>query len=218
MHDKDFLRYCAAHPEISRHTYDRRYFVRSILALADGLEGDTAECGAFQGAASWLICDHFAGTEKMHYIFDSFEGLSAPAQVDGQYWRAGDMLAREGTVHQVLAGYRYELLKGWIPERFPEIADCSFCFVHIDVDLFQPTLDSIAFFYPRMVPGGVILCDDYGFSSCPGARQALDDYMATRPEAIIHVPTGQAFIIRRLRPPEEFRQSRTLDAFSLVPD
>ena len=50
-----------------------------------------------------------------------------------------------------------------IPTRFDEVADRSFCFVHVDVDLFEPTRESIAFFYPRMVPGGVMLFDDYGF-------------------------------------------------------
>jgi hypothetical protein len=68
--------------------------------------------------------------------------------------------------------------------------------VHIDVDLYQPTLDSIRFFYPRLAPGGIILCDDYGYSSCPGAKGAFDEYMKDRPEKIIHAPTGQAFIIK----------------------
>ena len=41
---------------------------------------------------------------------------------------------------------RYQLFKGWIPDRFDEIALKKFCLVHIDVDLYQPTLDSLNFF------------------------------------------------------------------------
>jgi hypothetical protein len=67
-----------------------------------------------------------------------------------------------------------EVYKGWIPERFAVVAGRSFCFAHIDVDLYRPTLDSMAFFYPRMAPGGIILLDDYGFSTCPGVTEAVD--------------------------------------------
>ena len=83
-----------------------------------------------------------------------------------------------------------------IPTRFDEVADRSFCFVHVDVDLFEPTRESIAFFYPRMVPGGVMLFDDYGFVTCPGATRAIDEFTAEHPEPLVHVPTAQAFLIK----------------------
>lgn len=86
--------------------------------------------------------------------------------------------------------------KGWIPERFADVAQRKFCFVHVDVDLFQPTRDSLEFFYPRMVRGGIILCDDYGFTSCPGAQTAFDTYLADKPEKVVNLPTGQGFIVR----------------------
>ena len=89
------------------------------------------------------------------------------------------------------------LLKGWIPAQFPEIADKRFCFVHIDVQLYEPTRHSIEFFYPRMNPGGIIVCDDYGFSICPGARRALDEFMTGRAEPIVDLACGSAFIIRK---------------------
>ena len=85
--------------------------------------------------------------------------------------------------------------QGWIPDQFSDVADARFCFVHIDVDLFQPTRDSLDFFYPRMVRGGLIVCDDYGFETCPGARRAMDEFFADRPEPIVHLPTGQGFVI-----------------------
>ena len=40
--------------------------------------------------------------------------------------------------------------KGWIPERFDEVKDRTFSFVHIDVELYQPTYDSLEFFFPRL--------------------------------------------------------------------
>ena len=72
-----------------------------------------------------------------------------------------------------------------------------FCFVHIDVDILEPTRDSIEFFYPRMMPGGIMLFDDYGFTSCPGAKLAADVFFEGRPEKIGLLTTGQAIIIKQ---------------------
>jgi hypothetical protein len=90
---------------------------------------------------------------------------------------------------------------GWIPERFNEAAACRFCFVHIDVDLYQPTRDSLEFFYPRMSPGGMIVCDDYGYVNCPGAKQACDELAADWPERWLHLPTGQGLLIKQTAGP-----------------
>jgi hypothetical protein len=84
--------------------------------------------------------------------------------------------------------------RGWIPKRFESVAEQAFSFVHLDVDLYQPTLDSLLFFYDRLQPGGILLCDDYGFANCPGARRALDEFFADKVEKIVSLPTGQAFI------------------------
>ena len=63
--------------------------------------------------------------------------------------------------------------------------------------LIQPTLDSIEFFYSRMNEGGIIVCDDYGQESCPGANKALNDFMLDKPENIIHLTTGQGVVIKQ---------------------
>jgi len=66
--------------------------------------------------------------------------------------------------------------------------------VHIDVDLYEPTRAAFEFFHPRMAPGGVMVCDDYGFASCPGARKAVDEYFEGKPDVPIELPSGQALI------------------------
>ena len=185
-------------PHDRRRSAERKYLLRSLLGLADGLPGDTAECGVYNGASSWFICRHFAGSGKTHHGFDSFQGLPEPSAIDGGYWRRGDAAATEDQARTTLAGFDVELHAGWIPERFADVADRSFCFVNVDVDLYAPTRDSIEFFYPRMVPGGVMLFDDYGsgFQS-PGTAKAIDDFMADKPESVIASPTAQAFIVKR---------------------
>lgn len=197
LEDKTFFDYYHKFVGKSYNSADRKFFLRSLLSLVDHLPGDTAECGAYYGASSWLICEHFRGADKTHHVFDSFEGLSAPSASDGGFWRQGDMKVGEDIVRERLAKYDVTIYKGWIPERFAEIINNRFCFVHVDVDLYQPSLDSLHFFYPRLICGGIILCDDYGFATCPGAKEAFDKYMADKPEEIIHAPTGQGFIVKQ---------------------
>ena len=73
----------------------------------------------------------------------------------------------------------------------------KFCFVHLDVDLYQPTLDSLTFFYEKMIQGGIILCDDYGFTTCPGAKKAMDSFFSDTHEEVVSLPTGQGFVVRK---------------------
>lgn len=182
--------------ETHDQTADRKYMLRQLLSLVDLVPGDTAECGVYLGASSWFICDHFRSTSRTHHGFDSFEGLSAPIALDGAFWHVGDLRTQEDNARELLRPFEARLYRGWIPERFHEVADRTFAFVHIDVDLYQPTRDSLEFFYPRMAPGGVILLDDHGLTTCPGATRAAEEYMANRPESIVLLTTGQALILK----------------------
>jgi O-methyltransferase len=86
--------------------------------------------------------------------------------------------------------------RGWIPEVFAQAPIERLCLAHVDVDLYQPTRDALAFFYPLLEPGGVLICDDYGFATCPGVREAMEEYMADKPERVIHLPTGQGLVLK----------------------
>ncbi|MFZ4664230.1 MAG: TylF/MycF/NovP-related O-methyltransferase [Caldilineaceae bacterium] len=198
LNDHEFLRYYERFEGTRNyHSLDRKFTLSQLLKLTKTISGDTAECGAYQGASSYLICEQNGGLGKTHHIFDSFAGLSQPTAMDGAYWQPGSLSSGEEVIRENLKAFPFvQYYKGWIPERFPEAAPFSFSFLHIDVDLYQPTWDSLCFFYERMTPGGIILCDDYGFSTCPGAYQAMSTFFADKAEAIIHLPTGQAFIIK----------------------
>lgn len=178
--------------------YERRWMVKEALRLAADVDGDLAECGVFEGAASFQLCQFARAHGRRVHLFDSFEGLSKPGERDGNFWWTGALSSSEHKLRENLKEFDcFETYKGWIPERFSEVADRSFAFIHIDVDLEQPTRDSIAFFYPRLSSGGVILLDDHGYDTCPGARKAVLDYMADKREPVIDLPTGQGLIIKK---------------------
>jgi O-methyltransferase len=87
--------------------------------------------------------------------------------------------------------------KGWIPGSFVGLEDIRICFAHIDLDLYQSITDALAFVYPRLSTRGVIIFDDYGFASCPGAKKAVDQFFNDKPEKPFVLSTGQAIVIRR---------------------
>lgn len=196
--DGDFNRYLDRFGHRKGFHTHHRWMLWQLIRLAHGVEGDTAECGVWEGASSWLICAANRGKARTHHLFDSFEGLSAPGPKDGRYWKPGAMAAGEELVRQNLRPFEgsFVIYKGWIPERFEEVAEKRFAFVHIDVDLYAPTLDSVRFFYPRLSPGGILLCDDYALATCPGATQGIDHFLSDKAEKMIALDAGGGFLIK----------------------
>lgn len=182
--------------EPNRRSWDRKYALLELLKIVGDVPGDTVEVGVFRGTTSWLLCDATAGSGRRHWAIDSYAGLSEPQNADGRYWRKGDMAASEEDVRRLLAPFDVEVVKGWVPAVLDEVRVAEVAFAHVDVDLYEPTLASLEHFYPLLSPGAVLICDDYGFDSCPGARRAMDEFMARRPEPIVHLPTGQGVVIR----------------------
>lgn len=183
------------------YSQDRKWTLREYVRLSNRLQGDLAECGCFQGATAFFMAQ--ASTHGTLCLFDSFEGISRPDSRDATNdaeimpWSEGDLSASENLVRQNLSGFEnIELYCGWIPTRFNEVENRTFRVVHIDVDLYQPTRDSLEFFYPRMIPGGTIVMDDYGLMTCPGARQAANEFADAQGIDILELPTGQGIITR----------------------
>jgi O-methyltransferase len=86
-------------------------------------------------------------------------------------------------VKQLLAPFDFiKIYKGWIPDVFGQIQnrDEIFSLVHIDVDLYEPTRESLQFFFPSYGTGGMILIDDYGHAQFAGAKKAVDEFLANK--------------------------------------
>ncbi len=201
--DKEFKDIWKKYPESGDYIHERKFTLWSIARSIRNIPGDIAECGVFKAGSSFLMLSANNETGKHLFGFDSFEGLSDPGEKDKVMnnrafeWKARDMAVGEEIAATNLAAFHgnFTLLKGWIPDRFTEVYSKRFSLVHIDVDLYDPTLASLEFFYPRMNPGGMIVCDDYGFDTCPGARTAMDNFAKTVNKSVIHLTTGQGILM-----------------------
>lgn len=150
MHDAEFRCIYDRFQADNLRRMDRVWMLDQFARLVPDLAGDTAECGVWTGLGSYVICRRSLGTGKVHHGFDSFAGLSVPAPIDGQHWTPGALAAPLELAQANLAEFDFvRLHKGWIPETFGEI-EGPFALVHLDLDLYEPTRDSLEFFYPKM--------------------------------------------------------------------
>jgi hypothetical protein len=187
----------------------RHYVLNELIQNADLKGGDVCEVGCWRGLSACQIATYLKSQDIDIYfhIFDSFEGLSEIESVDKYEYEKRDLKSVRKQfacsleeVQDNLKEFGFiKYYKGWIPERFPEVKDQKFSFVHIDVDLYQPTYDSFDFFYPRLCPGGIMVFDDYGCIQFPGAKKAIDECISQFDRVFfLPLPSGQAFLIKGL--------------------
>lgn len=186
-----------------------------VLGLIDGLrylhrygiEGDVVECGVWRGgsmmAAALTLMD-LDDAGRALYLYDTFEGMSAATEEDTRRRdgraatdlmqvaaedslllaraslddvREGmDSIGYPGPVHYV-QGKVEDTIPGTVPERI--------ALLRLDTDWFASTAHELDHLYPRLVPGGVIILDDYGYWD--GARKAIDDFLDVTGERLFLV-------------------------------
>ncbi len=193
--DPEFLR---LHAQLVRdgesvQLLNERYNLWSHARRAAGRPGAFAELGVYRGGSARII-GAAKGAAPLH-LFDTFAGMPATNRATDGNFREGDFA--DGTLERVrayLAGCDNVVFH---PGFFPASAaglgpDAAvFQFVHLDVDLYQSTLDGLRFFYPRLAPGGVLISHDYNDPTVPGVRRAFTDFMRDKPERLVELAGTQ---------------------------
>jgi O-methyltransferase len=143
------------------------------------ISGDCAELGVFRGYFAQKI-QEFMPNRKL-LLFDTFEGFDLrDIQVEKSLSpnSAHDDFSCTD-IAKILTIFsdpnKLEIRKGFFPETARE-NDGPFAFVSLDVDLYQPTLEGLKFFYPRLSPGGVMLVHDYNNSRYPVVSKAVHEF------------------------------------------
>ena len=162
---------------------------------SNGLAGNVAELGVFQGQFAQLINTAFP--QKKIFLFDTFEGFSKkdftvkdeldvmPSVVDEfQKTSADKVLAIMPHKEKCI------IKQGYFPDTAAGCEDEEFCFVSIDADLFKPIYDGLVFFYDRLVKGGYIMIHDYNNSIYKGAKQAVKKFSTERNINFVPIADG----------------------------
>ena len=182
--------------------FDRLYTLwQGVTALPIDATA-TAEIGAYRGGSARFIAEAMrsCNRELPFYVCDTFQGhVEVDESLDGVHEVAKQFSATNADrVSRYLRMFtNVHLLDGDIRETAPLIpGEHRFGLVHIDVDVYPITKFCLEWFAPRVVRGGTIVVDDYGFTTCLGARKAVDDFVRATPRfRMLHLITGQAVLI-----------------------
>jgi O-methyltransferase len=177
---------------------ERCYVLWTLALQALNCPGAFIECGVYQGGTARLFAEIIARHDRNRrlHLFDTFEGMPATGPSDlhqqGDFADTSLSQVRRFVDHPNIATF----YPGLIPETFSGLKSERIAFAHIDVDIYQSVLDCCEFIYPRLSAGGVVVFDDYGFPTCPGARRAVDEFFSNIPERPLILSTAQAVVIR----------------------
>jgi O-methyltransferase len=178
----------------------RLYYLAALARQAAAGGGAMAECGVFRGGSALVIAQVISSSPRRLYLIDSFAGLSTPDPRRDISYAVGQYAFRDvRSVAALMSPFDACIVQGWIPEVLAELPETDWSFVHVDVDLYEPTSGACRYFYDRLIAGGIMLFDEYGFPSCRGERRAVDEFFTSRPESPVVLPTGQAFIVKAAR-------------------
>lgn len=181
---------------------DRLYTLWQGITTLPADAAAVAEVGAYKGGSARFIAEamRLAGRELPIYVADTFEGhVEVDDTVDTRHKVATQF--RTTSAERVARYLRdwpsVRLLVGDIRETSAAMQhESRFGLVHLDVDVYPITRFCLDFFATRLVRGALVVVDDYGFTTCPGAKQAVDEFVAARPGfRMLHLLTGQAVII-----------------------
>ncbi len=175
-------------------TTNEAFMVFACARAQSSLEGDLAEVGVYEGGSAKLICE--AKQDRTFHVFDTFAGLPEPTGDDRLVHRAKLFSCSLESVSKYLGAYsNLHFYPGLFPDTAGPVTDRRFSFVHLDVDLYDSTLACLEFFYPRMVPGGVILSHDY--SVLAGVKRAFSEFLTDRAEPLLELPSTQCMLIKQ---------------------
>ena len=161
----------------------------SLISIANTRKpADYLEIGTFQGESARLIYQLMDKSQTL-YCCDTFEGfeksdLEAEREVSPNHtWTVGNFIE---TSPEAVGAYigdgqkpkNVEIIKGWFPKSFEDanLSSKLWRFIHIDMDLFEPTRAALEILWPNVVAGGIVVFHDYDNNCFPGVKIAVDDF------------------------------------------
>ncbi len=175
-------------------------------SVAIKLDGDFVECGVNTGIFSAAICSYVDfGTyaDRRFYLVDTYEGIPTEqlSEAERAHRRAeqsrGVYFDSYELVCATFAPYPNVVpIKGRVPEILPAVPAERVAYLCIDMNAAAPERAAIEYFWDRIVPGGVVLLDDYGFVDHGEQRAAMDAFARAHDVRIFSMPTGHGLLIK----------------------
>ncbi len=179
------------------------HFARQRRGLPAGAPGNFAEFGVYRGGYAFIVLSiaDLAPSQR-YFLFDTFDGIPDDNLLERERAQGLGGEWADTSVHEVvdlLSPWRdqIEICEGDVFETLSETETGELSFVHLDLNASAPTVAALEYAYPRLLPGAVLVFDDYGCSRYEDQRLRIDEFFSGRSEDPVALPTGQALVIKR---------------------
>jgi hypothetical protein len=168
--------------------------------VKSGIAGAITECGVYKGGSMMAVAltlVRLGDTSRPLYLYDTFEGMVRPGAQDLDYggrpaledflqhqidedrssWAAAGLDAVRAAMSST--GYpsaQIHYVRGKVEETLPGTTPDRIALLRLDTDWYESTRHELEHLFPKLVPGGVLIIDDYGHYQ--GCQQAVDEYLA----------------------------------------
>jgi hypothetical protein len=198
LNDQDFMKSWEGNAITSsdRAIIWRRFILTMAGFHCQHLAGDFVECGAYQGVGAKTVIDYLGGKnfQKTFWLYDLFE-------------HSEDMIHHSMQHHgpqlydQVVARFKgypnVKIFKGELPAVLEQGSPEKIAYLHIDLNQAPAEISTLDSLFNRVVPGGMIILDDYEMVFYRAQKLAEDSWFATRGYKVFPLPTSQGFVIKR---------------------
>lgn len=182
-----------AHPPllvaiVEAYLYQQKHYVHLLNNSA------YYEFGVFQGTSIWFaerISRLFSCNNYLFYGFDSFQGLPKSNQNEEKAWFEGHYKADINTVKSQIKRYngdleKIHLIKGWFSKDLFASFEQKYHVsppgvVVIDCDLYESCNEVLNYIMPKVVPGTILIFDEYYHANIKGEKDSFEEYLQKNP-------------------------------------
>lgn len=201
-------------PRVYHQSIGRIFYVQSMLQRVEQIDGDIVECGVSigHGLLYFALLSEMMGHQRQFWGFDSFSGFPQSTQQDtkadgsfqvehGDYGTPTDIVHRvlqDGRVSAELIQNDLKLVKGYFENTLLDF-NRPIALLHLDCDLHDSIHTCLTYLYEDVVPGGLIMFDEYLDPNFPGAKTAVDNFFADKPEDVelySHFGYERCFVVK----------------------
>lgn len=167
--------------------------------VKNNIEGNIVECGVWRGGSMMAVIKALQNLhhhEKSLYLYDTYDGMSAPTDADESkdgHGAATLLQKNKKTKEDTLWAYatledvqknvyslhypqeKIAFIKGKVEDTIPQQMPGKISLLRLDTDWYESTKHELNHLFPLLSPGGVIIIDDYGHWK--GAKKAVDEYI-----------------------------------------
>lgn len=159
---------------------------------AMSLEGDFVECGVWYGVLSRTLAEYtnFSDSGKNFYLLDPWGSIG---RADRQAYEPDIFDA----VTRRFSGVKnIKMIRGFVPQTLTQVPSEKIAYLSIDMNAVEPERHALHYFYEKIVKGGIIYFDDYGWAGHSELKAMIDDFFQDKPESILYMPTGQGIVVK----------------------